>query len=125
MVPADRGGMPSERTPDGIGAVLWARREELAAELDRLTAPPAAGTNLSFGKRVGDGTTEAVERINTTATARSIAASLSRVDRALAKLAAGTYGRCDDCGGEIPAVRLEAIPATVRCVSCSSRQGSR
>ena len=107
-------------------ARLGARRRELADELARLTAPPEAGTNLSFGKRVGEGTTEAVNRIHTTATARSLAAAAAEVDRAIEKVAEGTYGRCDACGRLIPKERLEAVPATAFCVSCSanrSRQG--
>ena len=113
----------SRRVPQrGIMTDLRARRDELAAELARLTAPPEAGSNLSFGKRIGEGTTEAVERISTTAAARSIAAGLADVDRAIEKLEEGTYGRCDDCGRSIPAARLEAIPATRYCVECSARR---
>jgi DnaK suppressor protein len=100
---------------------LRTRRDELAAELDRLTEPPVAGAGVGFGKRVGDGTTEAVERISSTLTARSIAASLADVDRALEKLADGTYGTCDRCGEEIPAARLDAMPAKTICVECAAR----
>ena len=100
-------------------AELRARRRQLATELERLTAPPESGAAVSFGKRIGDGTTEAVERIATTSTARSIAASLADVDRALAKIDEGTYGVCDHCGGRIPEVRLDARPASTRCVDCS------
>jgi DnaK suppressor protein len=103
-----------------LAALLEAKREELAEELARLTAPPEAGTNLSFGKRVGDGTTEAVERIHTTAAARSVASAAASVDRAIEKLAEGTYGRCDTCGRRIPRERLEAVPATAYCVQCSA-----
>ncbi len=99
---------------------LRTRRGELAAELDRLTEPPEPGAGLGFGKRVGDGTAEAVERISSTLTARSIAASLAEVDRALEKLADGTYGTCDNCGKEIPAARLEAMPAKTICVECAA-----
>ena len=99
---------------------LRARREELAADLERLTEPPAEGANVSFGKRVGDGTTEAVERISSTATARSIAASIGDIDSALASIDAGTYGVCEVCGRPIPSARLEARPATTRCVDCAS-----
>jgi RNA polymerase-binding transcription factor DksA len=102
-----------------LEASLRARRDELAAELERLTAPPEPGATVSFGKRVGDGTTEAVERIATTATARSIAASLADTERALQKLADGTYGTCDSCGEPIGAARLEAMPAKVVCVECA------
>lgn len=98
---------------------LVARRVELAAELERLTAPPEAGASVSFGKRIGDGTSEAVERLSTTATARSISLSIDDIDRALIKIDDGTYGVCDSCGSEIGAARLEARPATSRCVSCA------
>jgi DnaK suppressor protein len=111
-----------ERHASELRTLLEARRQELTEELARLTAPPEAGSNLSFGKRIGEGTTEAVERISTTATARSIAAALADVDRAIEKLEEGTYGRCDDCGRTIPAPRLEAIPATAYCVECSARR---
>ncbi len=103
-----------------VAELLRTRRRELADELARLTAPPESGAAVSFGKRIGDGTTEAVERINTTVIARSIAASLAEVDHALVKLDDGTYGRCDECGVEIPAARLEARPATASCVECSA-----
>lgn len=103
-------------------ASLRARRDELAAELTRLTAPPDAAAAVAFGKRIGDGTTEAVERLSSTATARSLAASLRDVERALEKLAAGTYGTCDACGDAIAPERLEVRPTTAYCVRCSERQ---
>lgn len=106
--------------PD-IERLLRSRRRELAAELARLTEPPAEGAAVAFGKRVGDGTTEAVERLATTATARSIAASIADVDRALQKVQDDTYGICDRCGNVIPEARLEALPATAVCVGCASR----
>ncbi|MDH3426422.1 MAG: TraR/DksA C4-type zinc finger protein [Acidimicrobiia bacterium] len=108
-----------------IAVALSARRQELSAELDRLTTPPEAGVNVSFGKRIGDGTTEAVERISTTLAARSIQASITDIDRALVKLDEGTYGRCDDCDSGIPSERLEARPATSLCVECSARGSDR
>lgn len=101
---------------------LREHKARLEAELEQLTRPPEAGQNLSFGKRVGDGTTEAVERIATTATARSIEASLKDVERALAKIEDASYGLCDRCGKPIPAERLEAKPAAVLCVGCSAER---
>ena len=105
---------------DEVAATLRARRGALAAELARLTAPPQEGASVAFGKRIGDGTTEAVERVNTTATARSLAASLAAIDRALTKIDAGTYGVCDACGEPITAARLEARPTASRCISCAA-----
>ncbi|HET9201558.1 MAG TPA: TraR/DksA C4-type zinc finger protein [Acidimicrobiia bacterium] len=106
---------------DAVRRALFDRRADLAAELGRLVEPPAEGAAVSFGKRIGDGTTEAVERLSTTAAARSISDSLADIDRALAKIDDGTYGRCDECGREIGAQRLEALPAASRCVDCAGR----
>ncbi|MFZ0014098.1 MAG: TraR/DksA C4-type zinc finger protein [Acidimicrobiia bacterium] len=107
---------------DDEGAIrerLSSRREELSAELARLTKPPEGVAAVGFGKRVGDGTTEAVERLATTATARSLAASIAGIDRALERLDGGLYGLCDRCGAPIPSDRLEALPATTSCVECA------
>ena len=99
---------------------LRRHRQDLARELERLTAPPEPGSAIAFGKRIGEGTTAAIERLSTTATARSIAASLADTDRALEKLEAGSYGRCDVCDRPIPQERLEARPTTSHCVTCSA-----
>jgi DnaK suppressor protein len=93
----------------------------LESELTRLVEPPSEGASVSFGKRIGDGTTEAVERLSTTAAARSIADSMADIDRALVKIETGTYGVCDECGGKISADRLDALPAASRCVLCARR----
>lgn len=102
---------------------LRVRRAELAAELERLTTPPPPGSSIAFGKRIGEGTAEAVERLSTTAAARSIAGSISDIDRALEKLVDGSYGACDDCNQPIGEARQKALPATARCIDCS-RTGS-
>lgn len=48
-----------------------------------------------------------------------------RIVEAQKALEQGTYGTCADCGKEIPAARLEAMPATVRCVDCQRRHDAR
>ncbi len=45
-------------------------------------------------------------------------AELSQVEAALARIEAGTYGRCVDCGVAIPADRLHAAPEAQRCITC-------
>jgi DnaK suppressor protein len=42
------------------------------------------------------------------------AETLARVDEALARLDAGQYGRCFECGGEIAEKRLRALPFAER-----------
>ena len=46
---------------------------------------------------------------------------LGRIEAALVKITAGTYGFCEECGGRIPKARLEVIPDTPHCVKCASQ----
>jgi len=100
---------------------LLARRAELRSRLAGLAAPPEPGAELHFGKRIGDGTLEAASRLTDIGVGAGLEVSEERVERALAKLAEGSYGVCDDCGGEIAARRLEAIPESNLCVACARR----
>jgi DnaK suppressor protein len=92
----------------------------LEAELARITATPTDPLGaVSFGKRVGDGTAQAVERITQVSAADRLDAKRVEVVRAIAKCDDGTYGRCDACGAAIDADRLEAVPQATRCIACA------
>ena len=104
--------------PSSTRTALERARTELRAELAELTAAPRDPTaTVSFGKRVGEGTSQAVERIAQVAAARQLDAKLRDVERALDKLDEETYGTCDMCGRPIGPERLEAIPWAVLCVA--------
>jgi DnaK suppressor protein len=106
---------------DAVRGALEGELESLEAELATLTTvtrDPAA--TIGFGKRVGEGTSEAIGRIERVGQADALAAKLAGVRRALEKLDEGTYGICDRCGASIPDERLEARPSSVRCVRCSA-----
>jgi DnaK suppressor protein len=97
-------------------AGLEAKEQEILAEMAVLTRPMQEQGNISFGKRVGDGTAMAVDRLTAVSTHDSLAGLLTEVRRALVKTQDGSYGRCDECGGVIPAGRLEARPWASRCL---------
>lgn len=42
-------------------------------------------------------------------------------DFALARIEAGTFGECGECGEEIPEKRLMAKPECVTCISCAEK----
>lgn len=50
---------------------------------------------------------------------------VAQIDAALARIDAGTYGECVDCGGDIPVERLEAIPFALRDAECGERAEGR
>jgi RNA polymerase-binding protein DksA len=45
---------------------------------------------------------------------------LEKIDLALRQIAEGTYGRCLQCGQDIPMERLKAKPSVSLCVPCQS-----
>lgn len=47
---------------------------------------------------------------------------LRDVEAALARIQDGTYGKCEECGGEISRERLEAYPTATRCMECQQRR---
>lgn len=105
---------------DDVRQVLLDKRADLLERMAGISAAPSDSGGISFGKRVGDGTSIAVERLTQVAAHEQMLAQLAEVERALAKLDDGTYGSCDVCGGEIPAGRLEVHPWAVRCVACAT-----
>lgn len=103
-------------SPD-VRSVLETTRDALESDLAELTAAPRDPMGaVSFGKRVGEGTNQAIERITQVDAAKKLDAKLRDVKRALEKLDDGTYGVCDVCGRPIAPERLEAIPWATRCV---------
>jgi DnaK suppressor protein len=47
---------------------------------------------------------------------------LDEIHAAQARLAAGTYGVCEECAKPIPLTRLRAMPTTRYCVPCQLKQ---
>ena len=45
-----------------------------------------------------------------------------KIDEAFERIGDGTYGRCEECGGEIGIERLKARPVTTLCIGCKSAQ---
>ena len=99
--------------------LLRNRLAEVQAQLAELAKPPEAGAGIGFGKRIGDGTNEAISRRNEIGVGNSLLVTEEKLERALAKLEEGSYGRCDHCGGPIAPARLEAAPESVLCIDCA------
>lgn len=107
---------------DATRDLLAAKLAEIGGELATMSAPPTEQSNISFGKRVGDGTQMAVDRLSQVAVHDKLQVTEADVRRALAKLDEGSYGTCDVCGKAIPEGRLEALPWAVLCVEDSARR---
>lgn len=104
---------------DEVRELLSQKAADLQEQRARLTRPEQDQGSISFGKRVGDGTAMAVDRLTTVAAHEQLGDTLQQVQRALAKLDEGSYGVCDECGGPIGEGRLEARPWATRCLEHS------
>jgi DnaK suppressor protein len=106
----------SDADLDEVRGVLAAKRAQLEAELGSLSAPSTDQGGISFGKRVGEGTSLAVERLSQVAAHEQLQDMLADVVRAEQKVVDGSHGRCDVCGRPIGADRLEALPWATMCI---------
>ena len=105
---------------EDVREVLLDKQRDIQTRMDDLTAAPDSTGGISFGKRVGDGTSIAVERLTQVAAHEQMLVQFEEIERALVKLDEGTYGECDSCGAVIPEGRLEIHPWAVLCVPCAS-----
>ena len=116
---------PDDNADLDLDAIRLALEDHRRLTRDRvagLAKRPERGTAQGFGKRIGDGTTEAVGRLTEIGVGRSLESTLARTERALAKLEEGSYGTCDACGGSVERARLQARPDSVLCLRCATAE---
>jgi RNA polymerase-binding transcription factor DksA len=95
------------------------RLRALGAEVESIVT--ASLDSNSDDEHDPEGATIAFERERASALRAQAQAHLADVDRALARVAAGTYGACRSCRRPIGAERLRALPVTELCIACASR----
>lgn len=110
---------------DDIRRLLEERRDRTREHVAKLAKRPELGAAQGFGKRIGDGTIEAISRLTDIGVGSSLEVGLARIERALQKLDEESYGACDACGEPIAPGRLEAMPDSVLCVECAARERRR
>lgn len=88
------------------------------------TGKSSAGTVVLDQTKVGRlSRMDAMQQQNMAqSTMRSIEQRLRAVNIALAKVASGDYGYCDECGEGIELERLRVQPEAPCCFACQSRQ---
>jgi DnaK suppressor protein len=98
--------------------------EELKAEADSLALEHEPG-DVQFDEEGGEGGTSNVDRELDLVLSAQARSAILEIDRAMVKIEAGTYGRCEQCGRPIPQARLQALPYASLCVACKSGGLSR
>src|SRR5260370_19755523 len=106
--------MASETALADIRSTLEAEREELRGQLSELGFGSITGDH--YDPNFADSSQVTAERGEAEALANQLKATLEDVERALRKLASGTYTACENCGQPISEARLEAVPAARCCI---------
>jgi DnaK suppressor protein len=107
--------------------VARARLEELLRELEasveviQSSGGADTGELAHVDQHPADSGTNLADADREEATLEIVLAQQERIREALARIEAGTYGRCVDCGRELPEERLEVRPDAERCVDCQQR----
>jgi len=107
-----------------VEARLRRRAEEIAtrrARLGGLGADARDAELADYDQHPADQGTETHDEELDETTLLLLEEEASQVELALQRLASGEYGRCIDCGKEIPRERLEAIPEAIRCLEDQAR----
>ncbi|MBW8827599.1 MAG: TraR/DksA C4-type zinc finger protein [Acidobacteria bacterium] len=96
-----------------VRALLEEERGHLRAQLEELGV-------VEYDENFADSGQVAAEQGENRALVNQLEETLHDVERALAKLDEGNYGRCETCGKDISEARLEAMPATRFCRDCAA-----
>ncbi len=100
--------------------LLEAERALLESQLTELGFATQTSTGLSYDSNFADSSQVTAERGETEALVAELRSALGEVEHALAKVEAGTYGKCEKCGQPIAPARLEAKPAVRTCIACAN-----
>jgi DnaK suppressor protein len=108
-------------------AVARKRLEEMREDLER-TISVLVGEHhriRSGSAAPGGAAANLTEADRNSAAVQLALAQRAEVLAALARIDEDNYGRCVDCGNPVPESRLEARPATARCVPCQAKRDRR
>jgi len=114
-----------------ISRRLEAERRRLAELTGTLSVPDGASKaevaseQGDYDQHPADMASETFERAKDLSILIGMAAKIADIDRALERLAAGSYGVCEACGQPIGEARLEAWPAARFCRADQARSERR
>jgi|SRR3989344_3204739 len=74
----------------------------------------------SYGDEDDENTQESVDLDINFAMVQELESRLKSIRKTRQKIKEGTYGKCDNCGSEIPQERLKAMPEAFKCITCAS-----
>jgi RNA polymerase-binding protein DksA len=102
---------------------LLREKTRVEEEIARIAKPikDAVGFDTNFneiGTDEDENASEIEEYADNLALESTLEKQLKDVVEALEKIKAGNYGKCENCGADIPIERLRAYPAAKKCLNC-------
>jgi len=116
---------------DEFEARLQVERTELAEQLATIEDQTFATTQSDLSGDVGvddesaDAGTATFEREKELSIEQNVRDLLQKIDRALKRIDAGTYGICERCGKPIEKARIKALPYVDLCIKDAQAQSRR
>ena len=116
---------------DEFEARLRAERTELSEQLTTNEDQTFATTQSDLSGDVGvddesaDAGTATFEREKELSIEQNVRDLLQKIDRALKRIDAGTYGICERCGKPIEKARIKALPYVDLCIKDARAQSRR
>lgn len=116
---------------DQIEKKLIAEKENIEKELSKIAVPNKnvpGDWQSKFPYGNGDSGTASLERqadeveeyTTRLPLEHNLENKLALVNKAIDKIAKGTYGQCEKCGKDIPLERLDIFPEAGLCVDCQN-----
>jgi RNA polymerase-binding transcription factor len=116
---------------DDLRARLGEEREELAMQLATIEEDAFSTTQSDLSGDVGvddesaDAGSATFEREKDLSIEQNVRDLLDKIDRALTRIEAGTYGICEVCGKPIEKTRVKALPYVDLCIKDAQAQSRR
>ena len=109
------------RRLEGELAELTGQRDELEEATGSSSLAEASG-EVGFDEEPADAGSYTFERERDLSLVDNVKDLIHKVEHALARIADGSYGRCEACGKPIEAERLDALPYATVCLVDARRR---
>lgn len=114
--------MLDQKTLQELKQKLIDERKRLQADLEKIAVKERDEYTPSvedMGRSMEDAAEEYEEYTTKIGITGTLEKSLAEIDAALERMEKGTYGKCANCGKDIPLDRLQVYPSAKHCLDCA------
>ena len=107
---------------DEFRSTLTKEREDLSAQVKEIEDEAFSSTQAEmsgetgFDEEFADAGSFTLERESALSIENNVKDLVAKIDRALERLEAGTFGQCERCGKPIEKARIKALPYANLCI---------